>query len=231
MNIFLELSLIIVFATVISFVVRLLKQPLIVGYILTGIITGPHFLNILQSLDTIELFSKIGITILLFIIGLSLNPLVIKEVGRVSLITGVGQVLFTSIVGYFIAIFLGLSQIAAIYTAIALTFSSTIIILKLLSDKGDLHKLYGKIAVGFLIVQDVIATIILIVVASFAGAGETTSLYSISLALLKGILILSGLVLVSSRILPMLVKFAARSQELLFLFSIAWGLGFSALFH
>ena len=146
MGIFTELSLIILLATIFAMLMRFLRQPLIVGYILAGIVAGPYVLNLLKSTEDIELFSKIGITVLLFIVGLNLSPKVIKEVGKVSLVTGVGQVVFTAIIGLIIALVLGIDRIAAFYVAIALTFSSTIIILKLLSDRGDLHKLYGKIS-------------------------------------------------------------------------------------
>src|SRR3989344_6430748 len=101
MEIFVELSVIIVIAMFVSLLMRLLKQPLIVGYIFTGILVGPYFLNLIQNGDVIELFSKIGITILLFIVGLNLSPNVIREVGKASLLTGIGQVLFTSIIGFF----------------------------------------------------------------------------------------------------------------------------------
>ena len=97
MTVFVELSLILVVATLISLLMRLFKQPLIVGYIATGILVGPYVLNLLQSTTEMELFSKIGITILLFIVGLTLNPEIIKEVGKASFITGIGQIIFTFI--------------------------------------------------------------------------------------------------------------------------------------
>nr|MBA3550700.1 cation:proton antiporter [Patescibacteria group bacterium] len=123
MDIFIEISLIVFIATILALFMRLLRQPLVVGYILTGIVVGPYALNILHSTEYIELFSKIGITTLLFIVGLSLNPIVVREVGRVSLITGMGQVIFTSVIGFFLIRLLGYSTIASLYGAIALTFS------------------------------------------------------------------------------------------------------------
>lgn len=232
MQIFIELTLLITIATVIGFVMKFLKQPLIVGYIFAGILAGPYFLNILHAKEQIELFSQIGITILLFIIGLSLNPNVVKEIGKVSLFAGIGQVVFTTIIGFLVAIFLGIEKIAALYIAIALTFSSTIIILKLLSDKGDLHKLYGKIAIGFLLVQDIIASIILIVISSLAAKTLDTNLYSlIGVLLIKGGVLLFVLYFASFYILPKLSKFTASSKELLFLFSMTWGFGLAALFY
>ena len=231
MEIFIEISLLLLVATFFSIVMRIFKQPLVVGYILAGIAVGPYFLNILHSSEFIELFSKIGITILLFIVGLSLNPKVIKEVGRVSLVAGVGQVVFTSVIGFFIATFLGIEKIAAFYVAIALTFSSTIIILKLLSDRGDLNKLYGKIAIGFLLVQDIIATLILLLVSALSG-GDGSSISDILILLLfKSITIISGLYLVANFVIPRLANFIASSQEALFLFSMTWGLGLAALFQ
>lgn len=232
MQIFIELTLLITLATIIGFVMKLLKQPLIVGYIIAGIFSGPYFLNVLHAKEQIELFSQIGITILLFIIGLSLNPNVVKEIGKVSLFVGIGQVVFTTIIGFLVATFLGIEKIAALYIAIALTFSSTIIILKLLSDKGDLHKLYGKIAIGFLLVQDIIASIILIVISSLATKTVDANMYSlIGTLLIKGGVLLFVLYFASFYILPRLSKFTATSKELLFLFSMTWGFGLAALFY
>jgi len=229
MEVFIELSLIIAITVLISGITRLLKQPLIIGYILTGIIVSPYFLNIVQSTETIKVFSQIGIALLLFIVGLSLSPKVIKEVGKVSLITGIGQIIFTSLFGFLISRLLGFSVIVSIYIAIALTFSSTIIIMKLLSDKQDLEKLYGKISIGFLLVQDIFVIILLMVISSFSG---NLSMSTLSLrTILVGILLIGGFVLISIYVLPSLSKFFAKSQEFLFLFSIGWGLGLAALFH
>ncbi|MFA9288309.1 MAG: cation:proton antiporter [Weeksellaceae bacterium] len=231
MEIFTELSLILVAALCVSMLMRLLRQPLIVGYIFTGILLGPYALNLIHSGEIIELFSKLGITILLFIVGLNLSPNVIKEVGKVSLVTGLGQVFFTTIIGFTIAKFLGIETISALYVAIALTFSSTIIILKLLSDKGDLNKLYGKIAIGFLLVQDIVATLILLVTTSISAGGEGNIVLITLFTLGKGVVVITLMIAISSYILPKLSKFVAHSQELLFLFALSWGLGLATLFY
>lgn len=228
-DIFIELSMIIVIATLVSAVIRLMKQPLIIGYIFTGILLSPFFLNLIKSTDTIAIFSQIGVAFLLFIVGLSLSPSVIKEVGKVSLITGVGQVVFTSLIGFFISIFLGFSVIVSLYISIALTFSSTIIIMKLLSDKNDLDKLYGKISVGFLLVQDIIAILILIIISSFSQNLIVSNKFLI--LAFKGLVLIVLLFVIGKYVLPRLSGFFARSQEFLFLFSIGWGLGLATLFN
>lgn len=230
MEIFIELTTIVLITLGVSLVMRLLKQPLIVGYILAGILAGPYFFNALHSTEFLELLSKMGITILLFIVGLHLSPKVIKEVGKVSIMTGVGQVVLTGLVGFVIVSLLGIAFVPALYISIALTFSSTIIVLKLLSDKGDLHKLYGKISIGFLLVQDLIAAFILIAIASFSGSDYGPVMTTI-VVVLKGIQLTIALYLITKYILPYLVKFAASSQEFLFLFSLGWGLALASLFY
>ncbi len=233
MSIFIEIGLILGVATFISFLIKLLKQPLVVGYIISGVVVGPYFLNLTQSVEYVELFSKLGIAMLLFIVGLNLKPDVIREVGKASLVTGLGQIIVTSVVGFFIMTLLGFNTTVSLYGAIALTFSSTIIILKLLSDKGDLDKLYGKISVGFLLVQDVVATIILLFISVWGSTHnlENGALLFAFVLFIKALTFFFILYIISKYILPKFENFLTSSQEYLFLFSITWGLGLSAIFH
>ncbi|MBI3984099.1 cation:proton antiporter [Candidatus Microgenomates bacterium] len=225
---FAEISVILAIATVVAGVAHYLRQPLIIGHIFTGILVGPVVFNLVRVSDMAELFSHIGIALLLFIIGLGLNPRIIKEVGKVSLLTGLGQIIFTSLLGFGIAQLLGFAVLTSLYIAVALTFSSTIIILKILSDKRETHQLYGKIATGFLLVQDLVAVLILIFVSSFLA--QSKSLAMIGITALKGFGLALSLALIAKYLLPRLVKQFARSQEYLFLFSIGWGFGVAALF-
>ncbi|MDD4049952.1 MAG: cation:proton antiporter [Candidatus ainarchaeum sp.] len=228
-EVFFEIALIIGIATLVGLIMQKLKQPLLIGYIFTGIIIG--ILNILTDIETIKIFSEIGIALLLFVVGLHLNPKIIKEVGKVSLITGLGQVVFTSVIGFLISKILGFSTVISIYIAIALTFSSTIIIMKLLSDRGDTNRLYGKISIGFLIVQDILAVLILMVVSSIAGSQGTNITFEIIKTVLIGILLVVIFFLIGLYVLPRFTKFLAKSQELLILFSISWVLILSAIFY
>ncbi len=230
MNLFLELTAIIATATFFGFLMRFLKQPLFVGYILAGIVAGPYFFHFLRASEQIDVFSKMGIAILLFVLGLSLNPKVIREVGKVSLVTGLGQILITTMIGFSLSVFLGMDKVSALYIAIGLTLSSTIIVLKMLTDKGDLNKLYGKISVGFLLVQDIAATIILIFASSLGKTGGASISSLVGVLFLKSIFLFAFLALVSGYVIPFLARFSAISKELLFLFAITWGLGLSSIF-
>jgi Kef-type K+ transport system membrane component KefB len=226
---FIELSLIIAIGAAVSIIMRILRQPLIIGYIITGLLVGPTVFDIVTSGETLTIFSDMGIALLLFLVGLGLNPKVIKEVGRVAVLTGVGQVTFTTIFGYLIVSALtDLSTTASLYVAIGLAFSSTIIILKLLSDKKEQTRLHGKIAIGFLLVQDIIATFALLFVSANGSGGLNAE--DLLLLTIKGAMLIAGLYIATSRILPYFNKVIAGSQELLFLFAIAWGLGIGAIF-
>ena len=228
-NIFIELGLVLVVATIVSGIMFLLKQPLIIGHIVTGLVAGPYFLNILKSQKEIEIFSQLGIALLIFIIGLSLSPKIIKEVGKVSLITGIGKVLLTSGLGFLIGKAIGFSNVVSLYIALALTFSSTIIILKLLSDKKDLGRLYGKITTGFLLTQDIIAMLIIIGIAALANTNDTIPVLALK-TITKGAVLVAPLLLISKYLLPKIIPYFAKSTELLFVFSLSWGLGIAILF-
>jgi Kef-type K+ transport system membrane component KefB/voltage-gated potassium channel Kch len=154
----------------------------------------------------------------------------LKSVGKVALLTGAGQVTFTSFIGFIICLLLGFSTTTAIYVGIALTFSSTIIIVKLLGDKKDLKSLYGKIAVGMMLVQDFVAVLILIVLSGFASSGgQAPSVIEILIIFLKAIVLFGWIVVISKSIIPFIVSRIARSPEILFLFSLAWAFGLSLL--
>lgn len=226
---FYEFALILFFAAMMGGLGQLLKQPLIAMFIALGILTGPSFLNIVRSTENIQLLSKIGIAVLLFIVGLKLDLRIIKSVGKIALLTGMGQVVFTSLIGYFIGLALGFSTLHSFYIAVALTFSSTIIIVKLLSDKKEIDSLHGQIAIGFLIVQDIVVILVMIVLSALRK-GESGSLgQDILSTLLSGGILLVAALAAMRWIIPRLSYFMAQSQELLTLFAIAWAVSLSAL--
>lgn len=228
MELFSELSVLVVLATAVALLMRLLRQPLIIGHILTGLIAGPFLLNIVHSEETLALLGQVGVAILLFTVGLHLDPSVIKKFGRVAVITGIGQVVITSLAGYWVCVALGFGLLPSIYIAIALAFSSTIIIMKLISDKGDLETLYAKIAIGFLLVQDLIAVVLLFAIPLFTAEA---SVESIGKLVGLGIALVAVIGLIAHFILPRVSAAISKSHEFLFLFALAWGIGIAALFR
>ncbi|HKC15035.1 MAG TPA: cation:proton antiporter [Patescibacteria group bacterium] len=226
-NIFLEITIIICLAAFLSLFFRLIKQPPILAYIATGIILGPFGGFQLQSRDFLQAMGELGIAFLLFMIGLELKFSDLKSVGKTSLFVGILQIVLTSAGGFVLSTALGFSQIVASYIGIALAFSSTIIVVKILSDKRDLQSLHGKLAIGILLVQDFFAIFILIFLSSFANG--SISPFNILAVLAKGIILFSSIIFLSNKVFPKILDRIASSSETLFLFSIAWALGFCAL--
>jgi Kef-type K+ transport system membrane component KefB len=221
-----EVALLLGITALVSLVLYQIKQPLVIAYILTGIILGPQLLGWLESHHELELFAQAGIVFLLFIVGLHLNPKILKEVGRAALLTGLGQVIFTSLFGFGLTYLMGFSVITSLFIAIALTFSSTIIIMKLISDRGDMGKLYAKLSIGFLLVQDLVATLILVAMPLFAPSGSDSNLVKLALTATASLV---GAILLGIFLLPRIIHFASRSMELLFLVTVSWGLSVAAL--
>lgn len=175
-NVFHELSVVLLFAAAVGAVGLVLRQPLVVSFIAAGILAGPSVLDIATAAEHLDVLAQFGIAILLFVVGLKLDLHLIRTTGPVALTTGLGQVLFTSVIGFFICLALGLEPLASLYVAVAITFSSTIIIVKLLSDKGEIDALHGRVALGFLIVQDIVVVLVMVIASALAaGQGDAAA--------------------------------------------------------
>ncbi|MGE5253109.1 MAG: cation:proton antiporter [Planctomycetaceae bacterium] len=229
-SVFHEIGALLLFAAAIGALVLWLRQPLIVGYILVGILTGPSVLGRVMAQAQVDFLAKMGIAVLLFVVGLKLDLHLIRTLGKVALAAGLGQILFTSVIGYFLAAALGLDPVAALYISIALTFSSTIIIVKLLSDKREIDTLHGRIAVGLLIVQDIVVILVMIGLSALGVAAASDQVgKTVLFLLLKGAGLLAGVALLMRYVLPALLYHLARSLELVVLFAIAWAVFLAAL--
>lgn len=230
---FYELAALLTLAAIVGFLGILLRQPMIVSFIAVGVMAGPSALSIVQSHDNINLLAELGVAMLLFLVGLKLDLTLVKSLGAVSLAKGLGQVFFTSVIGFFIGLALGLDTTTSLYVAVALTFSSTIIIVKLLSDKKEVDSLHGRIAIGFLIVQDLVVVLAMIVLFAFGvgtqAEGEGNAWLHIGWVLLYGLMMLAFVGLFIRYVANALVGRIARSSELLVVFAIAWAALLAAL--
>ncbi|SHF23036.1 transporter, CPA2 family [Modicisalibacter ilicicola DSM 19980] len=226
-----EIAILLVMAAIIGFSGVLLRQPLIVSFIAVGLIAGPSALDIVRSDEQIDLLSELGIAVLLFLVGIKLDVKLIRSLGTVSLLTGLGQVLFTSIFGYLIGLALGLGHVTSLYVAVALTFSSTIIIVKLLSDKREIDALHGQIALGFLIVQDLVVVLAMIILSAVGvGAGDARGgAGGVLLVLAYAVVMVALVVLFVRHVANPLTERLARAPELLVIFAIAQAAMFAAI--
>jgi len=220
-QIFLSLSVIIGVVLISLRIMKLLKQPMIIGYILAWTIISIFMPIVLQENHAIETFAHIGISFLLFIVWLELNLKIIKDVGKSAITGGVLQVILTSLIGYGLGLLLGFETMTALYLWIGFAFSSTIVILKLLADKGNTETVYGRLSIGILIVQDIIVMLLFVAISTFDQISASGNGLIVASVLLAKIIWLGiGLFLISKYILPKVTAKIAESQEYLFLFSI-----------
>ncbi len=229
-SVFSELSLVIVVTAIVSIIMRLIKQPLILGYIIAGLIVGPAGFDLIHSTDLFNSFSDLGIALLLFIIGLGMQISALRRLGKVVIFGSIASLLTITMIGFATSTALGFGKTEAFIIGLCLFFSSTIIIVKLLSDKKEQNRLHGQIAIGIILVEDVIAILALLFVVAGRGGGGLDISELLVLAA-KSIFLLLFLAICSTKFLPRLAKYMASSQELLFLFAIAWGFGIATLFE
>lgn len=230
-NIFISLWVVLGTVLVTMGIMKFLKQPMIIWYILAGIIISITVPNLLEQNLAFESFSRLGISFLLFIVGMELNPIIMKDLGKTTIIAGVAQVTITSILWFFLAQILGFEEITAAYIGIWLAFSSTIVVLKLLSDRDETESTFGRVSIGILIVQDIIVMLLFLLMWVFQKIGGGNEVIVIGTLLLKMIGLGTGLYFTSKYIIPILTKKIAESQEHLFIFAIGRCFIIGSIFH
>ncbi|MDP3836989.1 MAG: cation:proton antiporter [bacterium] len=229
-NLFLQLSALLAITVSVAFFVRLAKQPLLVAYMVAGIISGPLLLNVLSDGEHMyDAFASFGVVLLLFIIGLDLNFSYLKKIGKEALIIGLAQFVINFGMLLPLARYFGFSWQSSIFLAIAACFSSTIVVLKLLGDKQDEEAVYGRYTIGLMLVQDMISIVVLLAL-SFGGAqagmgGDTLWL------ILKAFAVIVGIAILAKHVVPYILDRIAASGEFLFIFTVAWCFGVASLLH
>lgn len=226
-NILVEIGFLFLFATIAAFLVKILKQPLLPFYIVAGIIAGP-ILHLISPSPIIMSLSEAGIAFLLFIIGIEMNFGKINKRSKVisyAAIVAIIQIIVFILIGLLLSKIFHLSQLYSFYIALAITFSSTMLVVKLLTDKGEFLTIHGKAAITILLIQDIFAIIAL----GFASSLNDFSFSHTGIVFAKIIFLLICALVLRKSIYPYIFRFAARSQELLFLSTISVVLGFGIL--
>jgi len=220
----LHLGFIVITAATFAFVGKLIRMPTIVGYILAGVVLGP-LLKLIEIDDSLDLISELGIALLLFLVGLELSFEKIKDLGRVGLILGGCQVLLTAIGGTLVAYSIGFGLIEAIFLGGTVTFSSTVVVIKLLDQKGVMNRLYARISVALFLAQDIVVIGALTVLTGFGGSEPLTPMEMVinfSQAF-GGMALLLTLALIAARyLLPKPFAWAARSPDTVFIWALCW---------
>ncbi len=224
LQLLLDLGFIVITAAVFAFAGKLVRMPTIVCYILAGVALGP-ILNFVELDHSLELISELGIALLLFLVGLELSLEKVRDLGRVALILGGLQVILTAAGGYLVAQLMGFGPLEALFLGATVTFSSTVVVIKLLDQKGVMQRLYARISVALFLAQDIVVIAALTVLSSFDGVESVAPLEmlrNLSQAF-GGMAVLLASVLIAARyLLPRPFAWAARSPDTVFIWTLCW---------
>ncbi len=227
-SVFYQIAALLVIAAGLGFAGLLIRLPLVVSFLGVGVLVGPSALGLVRANEHVELLAELGITILLFLVGLKLDLGLIRTLGVVALAAGLGQIALTAGLGFGLCLWLGFDMAAALYLAGALALSSTIIVVKLLSDKREIDSLHGRIALGVLIVQDLAVVFAMVLLSALSGAqgvaesGIGAELARIAIIVGEGALIIAAVWLFIRHVATPLLSQLGRSSELLIAFAIGW---------
>lgn len=229
-NTFYQLSLVLLLASGIGIAVYKLKLPIVVSYLLAGLLLSVfRFFDVGNSV-VFEVLPEIGIAFVLFLIGMELKLSEFKLLGKTIFISALGQIAVSTLLGFGVARLLGFSDTQSFYMGLGLAFSSTVVVVKILSDNRDLTSLYGKLSVGILLMEDMVAIVALMLISvngSVAGLGVQNGL-AIIMLLVKAFALFALTFILSKYILTKVFAYTAKSVELLFITSVAWCFAFTS---
>jgi Kef-type K+ transport system membrane component KefB len=226
-DVFVQVAAILVVSAVAGAAAVWLRLPLVIAYIAVGVAVGPSAAGLVEPGGDLELLAQLGVALLLFVVGLKMDVHVIRTLGPVALVVGSAQIVLTAAGGLLVALALGLALTPALYVGIGLALSSTIIVVKVLTDRRELDDLHGRLAVGVLIVQDLVVVVVMIAVTASGESGSTG--LALVEVVLKGAALLVVLGLLMRFALTPLLHRLARLPDLLVLFAIAWAVALGAV--
>ncbi|MEC7229854.1 MAG: cation:proton antiporter [Verrucomicrobiota bacterium] len=226
LTLLLNIGFIVITAAGFAFLGKLVKMPSIVAYIIAGIVLGPG-LGIVHLDHSLELISELGIALLLFLVGLELSLQKIKDLGRAAIILGGLQVSMTAAGAYIISTLMGFSVMECVFLAATVTFSSTVVVIKLLDQKGATSRLFGRIAISLFLAQDIVVIIGLTILSGLGSGGDepfemVTLTKSLGIAFAGMVILLLVSLFASRCVLPKPFAWASRSPDTVFIWALCW---------
>ena len=229
-----DFAVVMIVAAVMVFVTHKLKQPMVIGYLLAGMVIGPFTppFSLIHEVGTINTLAEIGIIILLFVIGTEFPITKLRSVGRISMVVGIAESLGTLLVTFFVARTLGFSQFDSMFLALAMSVTSTVVTVKILEELNMINDKSSVLIMGILIVEDVIVITMLGILQSLA---LTAAVSFIDVLLSVGIVLgfIAAILILGSRYLPAVIDKLARKTDysvlIIVILGLAFGLSFVAI--
>ncbi len=229
-----DIAIIMVVAAIMLAITFKMRQPMVIGYIIAGMIIGPYTppFSLVRSPETLNLFAELGIIMLLFVTGTEFPIAKLRSVGRISIVAALAESLGTLMIVFFIAQNLGFTFNDSMFLALALSITSTVITIRILEDVGLIRDKSSTLILGMLIVEDIIAISALGIMQSFVASGGSPSILSIAITLGTVGGFIGGIIIIGSKYVPKIIDRAGRTNDyallLITILSLAFGLSFLA---
>ena len=227
-----DLAVIMFVAAIMMAITYKLKQPMVIGYILAGMIIGPYTLpfSLVSNIETINLMAELGIIMLLFGVGLEFPIAKLRSIGRVSLVVALSEALGTLMIVFFIAQTLGFSFFDSLFLALALSITSTVVTVRVFEELNLIKDRSSLLVLGITIVEDILAITILAVLQSVAAAGENLSIVGIAISISIVAAFIGSILIVGSRFMPKIIDKASKTNDYALLLIVILGMAFGLSF-
>ncbi len=228
-----DFAVIMIIAAIMLIITYKLKQPMVIGYILAGMVIGPYTppFTLIQSVETVNVFAELGIIMLLFVIGTEFPIAKLKSVSRTSIIVGIPESLGTLIIVFFIAQTLGFSFFDSVFIALAMSITSTVVTIKILEELNVLRDRSSVLILGVLIIEDIIAVSALAILQSTASANsDQISIIQISLSIGVVLAFIGSILILGSKFIPNALDKVGKTNDYALLLIVILGLAFGLSF-
>jgi CPA2 family monovalent cation:H+ antiporter-2 len=228
-----DFAFIMVIAAIMLFITHKLKQSMVIGYLLAGMIIGPYTppFSLIQNVETVNVFAELGIIMLLFVIGIEFPIAKLKQIGKISMIVGLTESIGTLLITFFVAQNLGFSVFDSMFLALAMSITSTVVTIKVLEEMGKIKERSSILILGVLIVEDIIAITALAILQSIAVASDKDiSILPISISIAIAVVFIGSILILGSRFLPTIIDRIGKTNDYALLLIVILGLAFGLSF-
>ncbi|HET8794123.1 MAG TPA: cation:proton antiporter [Nitrososphaeraceae archaeon] len=228
-----DFAVIMVIAAIMLFLTHKLKQSMVIGYLVAGMIIGPYTppFSLISEINTVNIFAELGIIMLLFVIGIEFPIAKLKQIGKISMIVGLTESIGTLIIVFFVAQRLGFTTFDSMFLGLAMSITSTVVTIKVLEELGKIKERTSMLILGILIVEDIVAVSALAILQSIAVATtDTEEIATISISIAIAIVFIGSILVLGSKFIPNLIDKIGKTNDYALLLIVILGLAFGLAF-
>ena len=230
-----DFAVIMIIAAIMLFLTHKLKQSMVIGYLIAGMIIGPYTppFTLINQIETVNIFAELGIIMLLFVIGIEFPIAKLKQIGKISMMVGLTESIGTMIITFFVAQRLGFTIFDSMFLGLAMSITSTVVTIKVLEELGKIKERTSMLILGVLIVEDVVAVSALAILQSIAVAGTNTeeiAIFPISISIAIAVVFIGSILVLGSKFLPNIIDKIGKTNDYALLLIVILGLAFGLSF-